>query len=160
MPPPSMYRSLRLVGASLIVFCVFSTLTIVYGNHQNRIRNLFSQTGNRTNADAAKDFKVRPESLKDVTNSTLGVSVLVGPCNSYRLLTWFHWQFEKVFVINLSERPDKLDQFAIISYLTGFKFDVIEGVKGSEVKNKSLPALQGLPKVRVMTWYCITYTAD
>lgn len=123
--PPNMYRSLRLVAASLIVFCVFSALTIVYGNHQNRIRNLFYHTGNTTNQDAAKDFKVRPESLKDIANSTLG--------------------FEKVFVINLPERPDKLDQFVIISALSGFTADVIEGVKGSEVKNKSLPALEGLP---------------
>lgn len=75
--PPNMYRSLRLVAASLIVFCVFSALTIVYGNHQNRIRNLFYHTGNTTNQDAAKDFKVRPESLKDIANSTLGVSILL-----------------------------------------------------------------------------------
>ena len=77
MPPPSMHRSLRLVTISLIVFCVFSALTIVYGNHQNGFRNLFFHTGNTTNQDAAKDFKVKPESLKDVTNSTLGVSVLL-----------------------------------------------------------------------------------
>ena len=69
-------------------------------------------------------------------------------------------QFEKVFVINLPERSDKLDQFAIVSSLTGFKADVIEGVKGSEVKNKSLPALEGLPKVRAMSRCCITYMAD
>ena len=77
MPPPSMYRSLRLVLGTLSVFCVFSALNILYGNHQNRIRNLFNLTGNTTNQDAAADFKVRPESLKDVTNSTLGVSVLL-----------------------------------------------------------------------------------
>ena len=77
MPLPSMHRSLRLVVASLIAFCVFSALTIVYGNHQNRLQNLFNLQGNITNQDAAKDFKVKPESLKDVTNSTLGVSVLL-----------------------------------------------------------------------------------
>ena len=77
MSPPNMYRSLRLVAASLIIFCVFSALTTVYGNHQNRIQNLVSQTGNTTFQDTAKDFKVRPESLKDVTNSTLGVSILL-----------------------------------------------------------------------------------
>lgn len=77
MPPPSMYRSLRLVLGTLSVFCVFSALNILYGNHQNRIRNLFNLAGNTTNQDAAADFKVRPESLKDVTNSTLGVSVLL-----------------------------------------------------------------------------------
>ena len=77
MPPPSMYRSLRLVTVGLIIFCVFSALTIVYGNHQIGFRNLFYHTGNTTKQDAAKDFRVKPESLKDVTNSTLGVSVLL-----------------------------------------------------------------------------------
>ena len=76
MPPPNMYRSLRLVTASLIAFCVFSALTLLFGNHQNRIRYLFNSQGNLTNQDAAANFKVKPESLKDVTNSTLGVSVL------------------------------------------------------------------------------------
>ena len=76
------------------------------------------------------------------------------------LLTCSPRQFEKVFVINLPERTDKLDQFAIVSSLTGFKADVIEGVKGSEVKNKSLPALEGLPIVRARIQYCITYVAD
>lgn len=78
MPPPSMYRSLRLFAAGLIIFCVFSALTIQYGNQQYRIQNLFNTKGNITNQEAATEFKVRPESLEDVTNSTLGVSVLVG----------------------------------------------------------------------------------
>lgn len=56
-------------------------------------------------------------------------------------------QFQKVFVINLHSRPDKLDQFALVSSLTGFTADVIEGVKGAEVQNKALPALAGLPNV-------------
>ena len=76
MPPPSMYRSLRLFASGLIIFCVFSALTLLYGNQQNRIRNLFNLKGNITNQEAAIEFKVRPESLKDITNSTLGVSVL------------------------------------------------------------------------------------
>ena len=87
MSPPSMYRSLRLFAAGLIVFCVFSALTILYGNHQSRIRNLFNLKGAITNSDAATQFKVRPESLKDITNSTLGVSVHVGPWCGQRLLT-------------------------------------------------------------------------
>ena len=160
MSPPSMYRSLRLFTAGLIIFCVFSALTILYENQQSRIQNLFNLKGNITNAVAATEFKARPESLKDVTNSTLGVSVLVGPWYGQRLLTLSPRQFQKVFVINLPERPDKLDQFAIISSLTGFKADIIEGVKGSEIMNKSLPALEGLPKVRPITRYCITYMAD
>ena len=76
--PPSMYRSLRLFVAGLIIFCVFSAFTILFGNPQNRTRNLFNIKGNITNQEAATDFKVSPEKLKDVTNSTLGVGVLVG----------------------------------------------------------------------------------
>ena len=56
-------------------------------------------------------------------------------------------QFQNVFVINLPERPDKLDQFALVTSLTGITADVIEGVKGKDVVNKSLPALEGLPDV-------------
>jgi hypothetical protein len=54
-------------------------------------------------------------------------------------------QFQKIFVINLPERTDKLDAFSIVSSLTGFAVKVIEGVKGQDVQNKSLPALEGLP---------------
>ena len=82
-----MYRSLRLFAAGLIIFCVFSALTILYGNQQSRIRNLFNLKGNITNPNAATEFKVRPESLRNVTNSTLGVSVLIGPWCGQRLLT-------------------------------------------------------------------------
>ncbi len=57
-------------------------------------------------------------------------------------------QFEKTFIINLPERTDKLDNFAVASSLTGFSAEVIEGVKGAEVQNKALPALSGLPEVR------------
>ena len=87
MSPPSMYRSLRLFAAGLIIFSSFSALTVLYGNQQSRIRSLFYLKGNITNPDAAAEFKVRPESLKDVTNSTLGVRVLVGPWCDQLLLT-------------------------------------------------------------------------
>ncbi|KAK4692406.1 hypothetical protein P7C71_g4788, partial [Lecanoromycetidae sp. Uapishka_2] len=36
--------------------------------------------------------------------------------------------------------------FAIAASFTGFNYDVIEGVKGEYVQNKSLPALKGLPE--------------
>lgn len=61
-------------------------------------------------------------------------------------------KFEKVFVINLPERTDKLDNLAVASSLTGFQFDIIEGVKGAEVQDKALPALVGLPEVRQCIW--------
>ncbi|KAL8814587.1 MAG: hypothetical protein Q9223_006203 [Gallowayella weberi] len=64
----------------------------------------------------------------DVKNSTLG--------------------FEKIFVINLPERYDKLDAFSLAASLTGFTYDVIPGVKGETVVNKTLPTLENLPEVK------------
>ena len=63
------------------------------------------------------------------------------------MLTVAALQFEKLFIINLPERFDKLDAFVLASSLTGFEFDVIEGVKGKDVSNKTLRTLEGLPKV-------------
>ena len=47
----------------------------------------------------------------------------------------------------MKERTDKLDAITLASSLTGFHVDVIEGVIGSEISIKSLPA-KGVPKVR------------
>jgi len=73
-----------------------------------------------------------------------------------QVLTYYALQFEKAFVINLPERTDKLDNFAVVSSLTGFTAEVIEGVKGAQVHTKALPALAGLPTVRqkyhVIVW--------
>ncbi|KAL8787075.1 MAG: hypothetical protein Q9213_002417 [Squamulea squamosa] len=55
--------------------------------------------------------------------------------------------FERVFVINLPERYDKLDAFTLASSLTGFTHEVIEGIKGVTVVNKTLPSLDHLPEV-------------
>ena len=63
------------------------------------------------------------------------------------LLTRRAPQFQKVFVLNLAERPDKLDAFALASTLTGFTAEIIQGVRGEEVVNKALPSLEGLPEV-------------
>ena len=52
-----------------------------------------------------------------------------------------------MFVLNLAERPDKLDAFALASTLTGFTAEIIQGVRGEEVVNKALPSLEGLPEV-------------
>ena len=48
--------------------------------------------------------------------------------------------FEKVLLINLPHRSDKLDAFALAAGLTGFQFDVLPAVKGEEVSEQSLPA--------------------
>lgn len=50
-------------------------------------------------------------------------------------------QFEKVFVLNLPERPDKLDAMRLTAALTGFEFDVIDGIKGEMLSPKALPGV-------------------
>lgn len=57
-------------------------------------------------------------------------------------------QFEKIYVINLIERSDKLDALSVAASLTGFHFDVVPGVNGMWTLNKTLPSLEGLPSVR------------
>lgn len=66
------------------------------------------------------------------------------------LTVYVFLQFERVFVINLPERYDKLDAFSLAASVTGFTYDVIEGIKGSTVVNKTLPALEGLPQVTLL----------
>jgi len=47
--------------------------------------------------------------------------------------------FEKVFAVGLPERSDKRDALALISSLTGFNINWIDGVKGESVVDKALP---------------------
>ncbi|KAK0113804.1 hypothetical protein ONS95_014053 [Cadophora gregata] len=47
--------------------------------------------------------------------------------------------FERVFAVGLSERSDKRDALTLISSLTGFKIQWIEGVRGESVADKALP---------------------
>ena len=51
-----------------------------------------------------------------------------------------------MFVINLKDRTDKLDSIQLAASLTGFNLDVIEGVRGTEISNKSMPP-NGVPDV-------------
>ncbi|KAI4169689.1 MAG: hypothetical protein LQ343_005511 [Gyalolechia ehrenbergii] len=60
-------------------------------------------------------------------------------------------QFESVFVLNLPERHDKLDAFSVAASLTGFTHDVIQGIKGQDVVNKSLPSLEMANPPKVAT---------
>lgn len=55
-------------------------------------------------------------------------------------------QFGKVFVINLKDRTDKLDAILLAASLTGVNMDVIEGVRGTDISNKSMPP-NGVPDV-------------
>lgn len=49
-------------------------------------------------------------------------------------------------MINLKDRTDKLDAIQLSASLTGFNLDVIEGVRGTEISNKSMPP-NGVPDV-------------
>ena len=42
-------------------------------------------------------------------------------------------------VINLAERSDKRDALSLAASLTNLSFNYIDGVRGQEVVNKSLP---------------------
>lgn len=46
----------------------------------------------------------------------------------------------------MKERTDKLDAVTLAASLTGFHVDAIEGVIGSEISNRTLPAT-GVPPV-------------
>lgn len=46
----------------------------------------------------------------------------------------------------MKERTDKLDAVTLAASLTGFHVDAIEGVVGSEISNRTLPA-KGVPPV-------------
>ena len=50
-----------------------------------------------------------------------------------------------VFLLNLPERTDKFDAFTLSSSLHSFTFDVVKGVDGGLILNKTLPTLDGLP---------------
>lgn len=51
-------------------------------------------------------------------------------------------------MINLKDRTDKLDAIQLAASLTGFNLDVIEGVRGIEISNKSMPP-NGVPHVSI-----------
>lgn len=57
-------------------------------------------------------------------------------------------QFGKVFVINLPERTDKLDAITLSAAITEFDFDVVKGVKPSEVADKAIPP--GMDRFNIM----------
>lgn len=52
----------------------------------------------------------------------------------------------------MKERTDKLDAVTLAAALTGFHVDAIEGVIGSEISNRTLPA-KGVPPVCAVLLY-------
>ncbi|KAL6720928.1 hypothetical protein ACLMJK_000027 [Lecanora helva] len=121
----SILKSPRILSTAIALVCLLAVFLLSHLQPSSRI-SYFTSIANNTSKSPSFLFRPNSARLKDVHNSTLG--------------------FEKVFVVNLPSRPDKLDAFALISSLTGFKVDVIDGVLGQEVLNKSLPALEGIPE--------------
>ncbi|KAL8950573.1 MAG: hypothetical protein Q9222_003407 [Ikaeria aurantiellina] len=123
----SMLRSPRLLLLSLIILGAF---TFIYTRSQYHIPSLphsVLPSSLDVNAPSTTSTQGKPPagSSADVRNTTLG--------------------FERVFVINLPERHDKLDAFSLAASLTDFTYDVVNGIRGDTVVNKTLPALDGLP---------------
>ncbi|KAL8904847.1 MAG: hypothetical protein Q9207_003007 [Kuettlingeria erythrocarpa] len=68
---------------------------------------------------SSKQTKLPEASIKALQNETLG--------------------FEKIYVINLPKRTDKLDAIRMAASVTGFNFEVIEGQNGADMSPKALP---------------------
>ncbi|KAL9017791.1 MAG: hypothetical protein Q9185_004880 [Variospora sp. 1 TL-2023] len=67
----------------------------------------------------SEQIKLPVASIKALQNETLG--------------------FEKVYVINLPKRTDKLDAIRLSASVTGFNFDVIQAQNGADMSPKALP---------------------
>jgi len=48
-------------------------------------------------------------------------------------------QFEKIFVINMPSRTDHRDAMALAAAVSDLRLDWIDGVKGADVLDKTLP---------------------
>ncbi|KAL8936646.1 MAG: hypothetical protein Q9211_004090 [Gyalolechia sp. 1 TL-2023] len=86
------------------------------------VPNTVTQTSNRDRQIALPGFKqtkLPAASVEALHNETLG--------------------FEKVYVINLAKRTDKLDAIRLAASVTGFNLEVIPGQLGAEMSPKALP---------------------
>ena len=48
-------------------------------------------------------------------------------------------QFQKIYILSMPERTDKQDSIAMGASFSGFTFEWLKGVKGSEIPDKALP---------------------
>ncbi|KAI9842556.1 MAG: hypothetical protein M1837_007069 [Sclerophora amabilis] len=120
----SIQKTVALTGIALTVICVLSWSQLNpnagYFLYTSKGRHAVDEGSSRTSL-AVQD------NLYDVQNETLG--------------------FQNVFVLSLKERLDKRDAFSLSASLTGFRFDFIDGVVGSEMPDKSLPVGWDRPKM-------------
>ncbi|KAL8737016.1 MAG: hypothetical protein Q9181_002103 [Wetmoreana brouardii] len=119
----SVLRSPRFL---LLPIVLFAALALFFARPYAHIPSVAHTVKSDQPPNALLQGKPPAGSSDDARNATLG--------------------FEKVFVINLPERYDKLDAFSIAASLTGFTHEVIEGIRGSTVVNKTLPTLENLPE--------------
>ena len=56
-------------------------------------------------------------------------------------------QFEKIYVINLPSRTDRRDAMILSAALTGIDVEIVEGVYGDSVQDKTIPSGPGNMKI-------------
>ncbi|KAL8998075.1 MAG: hypothetical protein Q9188_006172 [Gyalolechia gomerana] len=106
----------------LLAFVVFGSFVFFFTRSQTPTQSFAHSDSPHTSTTSSTQRRPPLGSSADVRNATLG--------------------FESVFVLNLPERHDKLDAFSVAASLTGFTHHVIQGIKGQDVVNKSLPSLE------------------
>lgn len=120
----------------------FLFLTLVAFQRPNGLMNEYTHHSakskalapSRTNAQAKSWLKGRPKSIGPVLGN--GERHLSG--RSLGDLKNASLGFEQVFVLNMPLRTDKLDAMILAASMTGFEFDVIEGVRGEFIPTKAL----------------------
>lgn len=90
----------------------------------------------------------QPLNITDnIANATLGVSeakwILLATVDTTNELTGrpVPRQFESVMAVGLPERSDKRDALSLMAAMTGFKLTWVDGVLGSSIAEKAIPAV-------------------
>ncbi|KAI4157457.1 MAG: hypothetical protein LQ342_008267 [Letrouitia transgressa] len=128
-PRESNRRQLLFVALALMVFL---SLFLLQKQHdlvlQSKSPGFITEAGTKHIKEKSEDTpspnaplqtKLPDASLAALQNETLG--------------------FEKVYVINLPKRTDKLDAIRLSASVTGFNFEVIKAVNGKDMSPKALP---------------------
>ncbi|PBP20863.1 hypothetical protein BUE80_DR008440 [Diplocarpon rosae] len=92
----------------------------------------------------------KPRSFREYSSqviSSYAKTTPSSPITEPGLVTNATLGFERVFAVGLAERSDKRDALTLISSLTGFRINWIEGVRGESVVDKALP--YGIDRVKL-----------
>ena len=118
----------RMLKPALILVALITTISIIIAasSHHEYIAQHLTQHPFSLSSDPADSslttspaVNLPPKTVAAIQNSTLG--------------------FERVLMINLPIRTDKLDMFALAASQTGFNFSVIEGVENGKIPAVALP---------------------